>query len=45
MGAEIKKVERNMNIEILRVFSLFLIFFVIIYTIIVLNVLEVSFVF
>lgn len=27
MGTEIKKVERNMNIEILRVFSLFLIFF------------------
>lgn len=27
MGAEVKKVGRNMNIEILRVFSLFLIFF------------------
>ena len=27
MGVEVKKVERNMNIEMLRVFSLFLIFF------------------
>ena len=27
MGAEVKKVGRNMNIEILRVYSLFLIFF------------------